>query len=423
MDVGILFLLLIIFMTLSIPVGIAIGLCTIVTMLLFSNIPIKMVAQNAFAGIDSFSLMAVPFFVLAGNLMRYGGVSRRLLDLADSLVGKLTGGLGMVTTLACMFFAAISGSGPATISAMGSFMIPEMKEKNYDAGYGAALTAAAGTIGVIIPPSIPFVIYGVATGASIGDLFLAGIIPGILIGIGLMVVNYLQSKKHGYVGSEERPSLRKTFISAIPSLLVPVIILGGIYGGIFTPTESAVVGVVYALIVGIFINKELDWKEIKNALTDTAAITGATTFMIGLSAAFAAYITMKQVPASLANFLLSVSESKVVILLLINLLLLIVGMFIDNVASCIILAPILLPIVTKLGMNPVHFGVIMTINLAIGFITPPYGANLFIASAIGEVSIENITKHIMPFIIAMVVILLSLTFIEPISMLIPNMAR
>lgn len=423
MEVGLLFLFLIVFITLSIPIGIAIGLSTVLTLLLASNIPLTMVTQNAFAGLDSFTLMAVPFFILAGNLMRYGGVSRRLLEFTDSLVGTLTGGLGMVTTLACMFFAAISGSGPATVSSIGSFMIPAMREKNYDAGYGAAITAAAGTIGVIIPPSIPFVIYGVATGASIGDLFLAGIIPGILIGIGFMFANLFISKKYGYVGNTERPSIIKTFVSAIPSLLVPVIILGGIYGGIFTPTESAVVGVIYSLIVGIFINKELDWEEIKKALKDTVAITGATSFMIGLSAAFAAFITMKQVPASLASILLSISSSKVVILLLINLLLLVIGMFIDNVASCIILAPILLPIVTRLGMSPVQFGVVMTVNLAIGFVTPPYGANLFVASAIGEVPIEKITKFMMPFIIVMIVVLLMITFIEPISMLIPNLSR
>lgn len=423
MEVGLLFLFLIIFITLSIPVGIAIGLSTVLALAMGSRIPLTMITQNAFAGLDSFTLMAVPFFILAGNLMRYGGVSKRLLEFTDSLVGKLTGGLGMVTTLACMFFAAISGSGPATVSAIGSFMIPEMKEKNYDRGYSSALTASAGTIGVIIPPSIPFVIYGVATGASIGDLFLAGIIPGVMIGIGFMAINYFVSKKNGYVGNVERPPLLRSFVRAIPSLMVPVIILGGIYGGIFTPTESAVAGVVYSLIIGIFVNKELDWKEIKSALKDTVAITGATSFMIGLSAAFAAFITMKQVPANLTSFILSISDNKIVILLLINLLLLIIGCFIDNVASCIILAPILLPIVTKLGMSPVQFGVVMTVNLATGFVTPPYGANLFVASAIGEVSIERIVKFILPFILVLITVLLLITFIEPLTMFIPSLSK
>lgn len=423
MQIVLLFALLVIFISLSVPIGIALGLSTTLTLAFTSNIPLMMVAQNAFAGLDSFPLMAIPFFILAGNLMRYGGVSKRLLTFTDSLVGYLTGGLGMVTTLACMFFAAISGSGPATVSAIGSFMMPAMKEKNYDGGYGAALTAAAGSIGVIIPPSIPFVIYGVATGASIGELFLAGIVPGILIGIGLMIANFFISKKYGYSGNTNVPPLWKSFKEAITSLLVPIIILGGIYGGIFTPTEAAVVGVVYAFIVGVFINKELGIKEIKESLRDTVLINGATTFMIGLSMSFANFLTMEQVPAKVAGFLLGISNSPFIILILINIFLLFVGCFIDNISACVILAPILLPIVVRLGMSPVQFGIVMTINLATGFVTPPYGANLFIASAVGEVPIERVTKFIMPFITAMIVVLLLTTFVPAVSMGLPNLLR
>ncbi|NPV43963.1 MAG: TRAP transporter large permease [Firmicutes bacterium] len=424
MKVVLLFGTLVLLISLNVPIGIALGLATAVTLMLVSKVPLIIIAQNAFAALDSFPLMAIPFFILAGNLMRYGGVSRRLLNFANSLVGFLTGGLAMVTTLACMFFAAISGSGPATVSAIGSFMIPAMKEKNYNEGFAAAITAAAGSIGVIIPPSIPFVIYGVVTGASVGALFLAGIVPGIIIGVGLMIASYIISKKSGYTGDVVKPSLSRvinSFKEAIFALLVPVIILGGIYGGIFTPTEAAVVGVVYALIVGIFIHKELGWKEIYESFRDSVLINGATTFMIGLSISFANFLTMEQVPASVANMLLSISESSIVILILINLFLLFVGCFIDNISSCIILAPILLPIVTKLGMDPVQFGVVMTINLATGFVTPPYGANLFIASAVAGISVEKISRYIIPFIIAMLIALILTTYIPGISLFLPKL--
>lgn len=419
MEIAVLFICLTILISLSVPIGIALGVSTLITLITTTNISTFMIAQNSFAALDSFTLLAIPFFILAGNFMRYGGVSKRLLNFADSLVGFLTGGLAMVTTLSCMFFAAISGSGPATVSAIGSFMIPAMKEKKYDAGYAAAITAAAGTIGVVIPPSIPFVIYGVVTGASIGDLFLAGIIPGILMGVALMATNYFISKKYGFVGSGGRPSFKKvvqSFKDAILALLVPVIILGGIYGGIFTPTEAAAVGAVYTFLIGKFVYKELGKKEIYDCLKDTVLINGATTFMIGLSMGFANLLTMEQVPGTIAAQLINLSSSKVVILLLINLFLLVVGCFIDNISSCIILAPIFLPVVTKLGMSPVQFGIVMTMNLAIGFITPPYGANLFIASAVGKMPMEDMIKYIWPLIGTIVIVLLLTTFVPALSL-------
>lgn len=423
MIILVLFLILFALITFSIPIGISLGAATASTLLITKDISLMVIAQNAFAALDSFPLMAIPFFILAGNLMSYGGVSKKLLTFTDSLIGHITGGLGMVTTLTCMFFAAISGSGPATVSAIGSFMLPAMEEKGYAPGFGAALTSVAGAIGVIIPPSIPFVIYGVTSGASIGDLFIAGIVPGILIGVGLMLVNYILSKKYGFKGNPDKPPLLKSFIEAIPSLTVPVVILGGIYAGIFTPTEAAVIGVVYGLFIGIVFNKALGWKEIKEALIDTALINGATTFMVGLSASFAGFMTMKQVPFQVGQFLLGISENKIVILLLINLILLIVGLFIDNISSCIILTPILLPIVTKFGIDPVHFGIIMTMNLAIGFSTPPYGANLFVASAISGVPIEKMTKYLIPFILANIAVLLLVTFVPGISMGLINILR
>ena len=407
-------------MSISLPIGISLGLSTVIALIFMTDIDTVMVAQTAFASLDSFTLMAIPFFMLAGNFMRYGGISKRLLDLADHIIGFVTGGLGAVTTLTCMFFAAISGSGPATVSAIGSFMMPAMKEKGYDPGYSAALTAAAGTIGVVIPPSIPFVIYGVVTGTYIGSLFLAGIIPGILMGLALMVTNYRTAKKNGWLGSGQRPKLRsvgKATKNAFWALMSPVIILGGIYGGIFTPTEAAAVSCVYTFVIGKFVYKELDMKKLMDCLKDTVLLAGATSFMIGLSSGFAFLLTMKQVPNTVAEALLSVSDNKIVILLIINVFLLIIGCFIDNISSCTILAPILLPVVVALGVDPIHFGIIMTMNLAIGFITPPYGANLFIASAVGNTPMESIIKRVWPLILTITVVLILTTFIPGLSML------
>lgn len=415
-----LFILLAIFVTLSIPIGIALGLATLITVLFATNINPLMIAQTSFTALDSFTLMAIPFFILAGNFMRYGGISKRLLNLADKLIGFVTGGLGMVTTLTSMFFAAISGSGPATVSSIGSFMIPAMEEKGYDKGYAAALTSAAGTIGVIIPPSIPFVVYGVITSTSIGDLFLAGIIPGIIMGTALMIVNYFIAKKKGWTGSGERPTFKGILIAfkdAFFALLSPAIILGGIYSGVFTPTEAAAISCVYTWIIGTFVYKEIHKKELFDCLRDTVVIAGATSFMIGLSSGFGTLLTMEQVPVKVAKALLGFSNSKIVILLLINLFLLIVGMFIDNISSCTILAPIFLPVVTALGVNPVHFGIFMTVNLSIGFITPPYGANLFIGSAVGKVSMDRIIRYIWPLIGVLVVVLLIVTYIPQLSLM------
>lgn len=409
-----------VFVSISLPIGISLGLSTVIALIFMTDIDTVMVAQTAFASLDSFTLMAIPFFMLAGNFMRYGGISKRLLDLADHIIGFVTGGLGAVTTLTCMFFAAISGSGPATVSAIGSFMMPAMKEKGYDPGYSAALTAAAGTIGVVIPPSIPFVIYGVVTGTSIGSLFLAGIIPGILMGLALMVTNYRTAKKNGWLGSGQRPKLRsvgKATKNAFWALMSPVIILGGIYGGIFTPTEAAAVSCVYTFVIGKFVYKELDMKKLIDCLKDTVLLAGAASFMIGLSSGFAFLLTMKQVPNTVAEALLSVSDNKIVILLIINVFLLIIGCFIDNISSCTILAPILLPVVVALGVDPIHFGIIMTMNLAIGFITPPYGANLFIASAVGNTPMESIIKRVWPLILTITVVLILTTFIPGLSML------
>jgi len=409
---GLMFLLMII----GAPIAVSLGVATMATMYFTTNIGMTSMATACFSGLDSFPLMAIPFFILAGNLMKSGGISRRILDFADALVGFVTGATGMVTVVASMFFAALSGSSPATVTSIGSITIPRMKEEGYDPAYATALTAAAGTIGVIIPPSIPFVIYGVAAQTSISDLFLAGIIPGIMIGLVLMGVNYYKSKKHNY-GVEQQFNAKvlwDSFRTSIWALLVPVIILGGIYGGIFTPTESAVAAIVYSLIIGVFVYKELDAKSIYEALRETVLVNGQTTFLVGISMSFARFLTMSQVPSTVARSILDISN-PIMILLVINLFLLVVGCFIDNISSCVILTPILLPIVKGIGMSPVQFGIVMTVNLAIGFITPPYGCNLFFASAIADVPVTKIAAKIMPMIGVMVLVLMALTFIPALS--------
>lgn len=398
------------------PIAVALGVATMVTMTATTNISLTTMSTACLSGLDSFPLMAIPFFMLAGNLMKSGGISRRILDFADAVVGWVTGSVGMVTVVASMFFAALSGSSPATVTAIGGITIPEMKEEGYDPAYATAITAAAGTIGVIIPPSIPFVIYGVAAQCSISDLFLAGIIPGILIGVVLMIVNYVTAKKHGFGHTKKFHAghLLRTLGDSIWALLVPVIILGGIYGGIFTPTESAVAAILYSIFVGVFIYHELDLKSILEAFKETALINGQTTFLVGISMAFARFLTMSQIPGTLAKGILGISN-PIAILLVINLFLLVVGCFIDNISSTVILTPILLPIVAGIGMSPIQFGIVMTVNLAIGFITPPYGCNLFFASAISNVSVVDIAKKILPMIGVMLIVLMALTFIPALS--------
>ncbi len=417
---AILFICLIVFGAISLPIGIAMGLATMLCLVFATNIDPIMVAQNAFAGIDSFSLMAIPFFMLAGNFMRYGGISKRLLDLADNIVGFFTGGLGAITTFTAMFYAAISGSGPATVSAIGSFMIPEMEEKGYDKGYATALSAAAGTIGVIIPPSIPFVIYGVATGTSIGDLFKAGILPGLVMGIALMAYNWYICKRHGWKGNGRKFSFKalwKSFLDAFWAILSPVIILGGIYSGKFTPTEAAAVSCVYTFIIGTFVYKEIRWKEFVDCMKDTVILAGATSSIVPLSPRFAYVMTLEQAPETLSAFILGLSSNKIVVLLIMNVFLLIVGMFMDNISSCTILAPILLPVATALGVNPVHFGILMTMNLAVGFITPPYGVNLFVGSSVARIPFERVVKWIWPLIGTILVVLLLTTYVPQLSLL------
>ncbi|MEW6661682.1 MAG: TRAP transporter large permease [Bacillota bacterium] len=413
------------FLILHVPIGIAIGLAVLVFMTLNPDVvPLRFLAQGMFSSVDSFPLMAVPFFILAGSLMEGGGLSRRLIRLASSIVGSTPGGFASVTVLACMFFGAISGSSPATVAAIGSIMIPAMVKQGYDIKFSTALTACAGGLGVIIPPSIPMVIYGVATGASIGKLFMGGFGPGLVAGGALILVALYYSHKFGYKGSDEKFNMRNVITAlneAKWALFVPIIILGGIYGGVFTPTEAAVVAVVYGLLVGLYVYRELQWKDVPQCLINTALMTGTVLIIVGTATTLGRIMTIEQIPNMIVQWLLSISQSKFIILVIINVFLLFVGMVMETLAAILILGPLLLKVVMQLGVDPVHFGLIMVLNLAIGFVTPPVGVNLFVACGITQVDFMSLSRNALPFVTALILALLVVTFIPAITLWLPKL--
>ncbi|OLO42471.1 C4-dicarboxylate ABC transporter permease [Alkalihalophilus pseudofirmus] len=423
MAAGVLFGSFALFLLLSVPIGIALGLATLVTIVYTGSLPVEFLAQGLVTSVDSFPLMAVPFFILAGEIMGKGGISDRLFRVANTIVGSKTGGFAIATIITCMFFAAISGSAPATVAAIGGIMIPAMVRQGYDKRFSTAVVAAAGSLGVIIPPSIPMVIYGVVGGVSIGSLFIAGIIPGLFVGLSLIVYAYYYSRKKGYRGTEEKFSF-STFLKASWeakwALLVPFIILGGIYGGIFTPTEAAVIAVVYGLVAGMILYRELKVKDMPKVFIDAALTTATVLIIVGSATAFGRLLTVQQIPNQVAEAMLNISENPTVLILLITFLLLIVGCFMDTLAAIIILTPILLPIAINIGYDPIHFGILMIVNLAIGFITPPLGVNLFVGSGISGLSIEAISKAIVPFFLVMLFALLLIIFIPQLSLMLLN---
>ena len=408
---------------LRVPIGISLGMSSLITIFASGVVQPTYLAQGLVTGADSFSLMAVPFFVLAGELMATGGISRRLLNIADAFLGRKYGGLALVTVVACMFFAAISGSGPATVAAIGGLTIPSMLKQGYDRPFAGAISAAAGSIGVIIPPSIPMVKYCVATGVSVGAMFMGGVIPGILIGVSLCVYSSLYSKKHKYINAEAAPfswgNVGRSLVDGIWALLVPVIILGGIYGGIFTPTEAAAVAVAYGLIVGLFVYRDLKAKDLYRIFGSAALTTATIMVILGTATTFGRILTLERIPTMIADFFESVAKGPIMLMILINILLLIVGCFMETNAAIIILAPIFLPIVESMGINPVHFGIVMVVNLAIGFVTPPLGVNLFVACNVANAKLEEICKGILPILGVMILDLLLITYIEPLSTFLP----
>lgn len=422
----ILFVLLAILLIVNVPVGIALGISTMGALIYSGTLSLASIPQALVTSCDSFPILAIPLFILSGDLMGAGGVSSRILNVCNVFFGRITGGIAIVTVLVCMFFAAVSGSGPATVAAVGTMVVPTMLKLGYDKPFVLALVATAGSIGVIIPPSIPMVIFGVSTGASVTSLFMGGFIPGILIGIALIIYCYIHCKRRGFTGTAD-PFTKKAALDALWdakwALINPVIILGGIYAGIFTPTEAAAVAAVYAFVCGAFLHRELTLAKFIKAISTSCSTTATTMVILGCATAFSKVITLEQIPTMVANGLMAISSNKIIILLLINLLLLIVGCFMDTTPAILILAPILMPVAASLGVDPIHFGLIMVTNLAIGFITPPLGINLFVASRIADSPMEVILKGIVPFILVMLFCLALITYIPDIVMFLPNLMK
>ena len=409
---------------LKVPIGVSVGMSIVVYLLTAGSQPLTYLATNMFTACDSFPLMAIPFFVLAGALMEGGGLSRRLANLGAAAVGHITGGFAVVTVITCMFFGAISGSGPATVAAIGAVMVPAMIEHGYDKSFSVALIAASGCLGVIVPPSIPMVLYGVSTGASVGTLFMGGFGPAIVLGGGLCVLSIFIAKKRGYKGSGEKFSLRrlwKEFTRAIWALLVPVIILGGIYGGFFTPTEAAVIACVYGLLAGTLIYRELNWKKLYDSLVGSAETVGTVLIMVGTGTVLGKVLALERIPDAIMSAMTSLTDNKYLILLLINLLLLVVGMVMDTTPAILILSPILYPVAKAFDVSIIHFGLIMVTNMAIAFITPPVGVNLFVASGMTKTKFTDLCKSIVPFIVVMFISLTLITYIPAITEALPRL--
>ncbi|MGQ7248490.1 TRAP transporter large permease [Halomonas sp. V046] len=400
------------FMLLGVPIALAIGASTMLA-LATQGTPLLVVTQQMFQGINTFALVAVPMFILTGDIMAQGSVSKKLVDFADSLFGFLKGGLSVVSVLAGMFFAAISGSGAATTAAVGSSLVPELKRKGYDPASAASLIAASGTIGVVIPPSVPMIIYAVIAQESVSTLFLQGFLPGLAMGLGLTAIAIVQAYRRRYPhGSPlSLATIWRTLKAASWGLMTPVIILGGIFSGVFTPSEAAVVAVVYALIVSLVVYRDLTPRDVYRVMIRSAITTSVIMLVIATSAVLSWTLSSAQVPAQIAESVLSLSSDPYVIMLLVVAVILATGVFIETASALIILTPVLLPLVTQLGIDPVHFGLIIVVGLAIGMITPPVAINLYVASSVTQLPLERITKAIVPYLLGLVGVLLLVVYL------------
>lgn len=419
---AVMFSVLIILIFLNIPVAVSIGLASVAGITL-SSLPLNpaVVAQRMFTSADSFPFMAIPFFMLAGGLMEHGGISRRLVRLASAMVGGYRGGLGLITILASAFFGAISGSNPATVAAIGGIMVPSMIKKGYPPDFAAAIAAAGGTLGVVIPPSIPMITFGVVAGVSIGDLFMAGFGPGIILAAVLSAVVVIQSSKLGIPREDarEREKLSAAVKDSILAIIMPLIILGGIYGGVFTPTEAGAVAVVYSFLISAFIYKELDMKTIRAVIIKAGISTSVVFFVIATSQSMSWLITVSKVSAAIAAWIVSVSSNPFVLITMINLILFFLGIFLETQAIILLMAPLLLPITASIGMDPLLLGIIMVVNTSVGMITPPMAVNLFVAVSLVKehnVRLEDITRKIFAFLVAEVIAVMFISNIPALSL-------
>jgi len=403
---------------LSVSIAVSIGGAAVLGMALFEPRQLILAPKEMFTAIDKFPLAAIPFFILAGNLMETGGISRRLVEFAKSIVGGVQGGLPMTCVLTCMIFAAVSGSSVATTFAIGAILIPALVQHGYPRTYAAALQATSAELGVVIPPSIPMILFGVSAEVSIGELFIAGVLPGILIGSVLMLFVHLYCRWKGWGKNdgEGRSPVLKAAANAGWALLMPVIILGGIYGGVFTPTEASVVAVFYALLVGCLIHRELGWRDLLPVLRKSVISSAVIMFIIANAGLFAFLITRAGIPEAIGQWLTEVLQSPGWFLLGVNAALFVIGMFIETSAAIIVLAPILVPVAAHFGIDPVHFGIIMVVNLAMGMITPPFGVNLFAACTVARVSLDQIIRHLGPFVLVVLSCLMVITYVPWLSL-------
>ena len=416
--------LMLLFLAAGIPIVFAIGLASLAGVMTLSNVPLIVIPNRMFNGMDSFPLMAIPFFLLAGELMNVAGITVRIVHFANALVGHIRGGLAHANIVASMFFAGITGSALADAAAIGSILIPAMKKEGYDEDFSAAVTASAALMGPIIPPSITMVIFGVTAGVSIGALFMAGFVPGVLIALCLMAVAYVIARRRNYPKASQMVTGREfllRFKDAFLALLTPLIILGGILGGVMTPTESAAVAVFYALFLGIFVFRTLKWRQVPHLLLKTGIVTGFIMIIVGAANVFAWLLAAEQVPQHLSNFFLTISRKPWVVLLVINIFLLIVGCLMDTSAAIIILVPVLMPLITSVGIDPLHFGLVMCINLILGMATPPFGVILFLVCNITKMTMERLIRAIWPFLLVEVAILLLVTYLPGIALVVPRM--
>ena len=420
---ALLFISMIVLLIVGVPIAFVLCGSSIIAILSTGDIHNAIVIQRMFSGSGSFTLLAIPFFVLAGSLMSSGGISKRLVNLCNSLFGHISGGLAMVAIITCAFFAAISGSSAATAAAVGTIIIPEMLKHKYDKDFAGATVASSAELGVIIPPSIGLIQYGVATGTSISDLFMAGFLPGIFICLVLCVVAHFLCKKQGFEPSKKATRQEKiqAFKDAILAILMPVIILGGIYSGVFTPTEAAVIAVFYGLIVGVFVYKEIKLSDIPRILTDSAITMSTVLLIMSASTIFGWILTKLQIPQAVAKGFLGISASKYIFLLLVNVLLLFIGMFCEAGAAMVILAPLLAPVAQTLGIDLVHFGIIMMANLAIGMMTPPVGVNLYVVCDTAKVKLEGMFPYLVKYFLALVAGVLIITYVPQLSLLLVNL--
>jgi len=423
MEVTLLFISLFGLLLIGVPIAVALGLSTTMVILLFTDQPTLVIAQQMFTSLDKFALMAIPLFVLAGNFLSQGGAAARIIRFARSLVGHLPGGLPMSAIFACIIFAAVSGSSPATVAAIGSIMIGAIEEDGYSTPFSIGSIVCSGSLGILIPPSIVLIVYGVTVDQSIGKLFMAGVIPGVLLGGGLMLVTYIAAVKQGFKSKPMAPfnEIWASFKEAIWGLLVVIIIIGGIYGGIFTPTEAAAVSAVYGFFVVKFIYKDLKWKQIPKIIKDSAATSSMIMFIIANAMVFAYLLTIEQIPQQLAAWIIAMNLNKVMFLVLVNLLLLLAGNFMEPSSLIMIIAPLIFPVAMQLGIDPIHLGVIVTVNMEIGMLTPPVGLNLFVASGISGRSLGEVVHASIPWFFALLIGLLIITYIPQISLWLPQL--